>query len=109
MNSAIVVLLLLSVTIVAGRRILDWREVAKRCAARACRSMNLQLLDASVSWRALRLNRQYWRSEVHYDFDFSDDGMARHRGRIKLIGGEPIQVVLNSEQLGQVVVDASGW
>lgn len=109
MTSGLITLLLLGLTAFAIKHILDWRERARSCAAAACQTMQVQLLDASVSWRAIRLNRRRLEPEVHYDFDFSDDGIARRPGHLVLIGGHPVQVVMNSERLGRVVLDPRDW
>ena len=109
MTSAVISLLALGLAVFAVKHVLDWRELARACAAAACRTMQVQLLDASVSWRAIRLNRRRLQPEVHYEFDFSEDGADRNSGQVVLIGGHPVQVVLSGRQLGRVVLDPKDW
>jgi len=107
--SSLTFLLMLVMAGLLVRHILGWREQARGIAEQACRAMEVQLLDASVSWRALRFNRRYLSAEVQYRFDFSEDGVARCAGLITLIGGHPVQVAMNSERLGQVLLDPSDF
>ncbi len=102
-------LFLLALAGLLVKHILGWRETARSVAIKACQSLQVQLLDASVSWRAMRLNRRYLKPEVHYSFDFSEDGVGRRHGLITLIGGHPVQVTMNSERLGAVLLDPNDW
>lgn len=109
MPSALLALLILAVAAYTVKQVLGWRELARSCAAAACKTMRVQFLDQSVSWRALRLNRRRLQPEVHYEFDFSEDGVGRSHGQIVLVGGHPVQIVMSSEQLGRVVLDPADW
>ena len=84
--------LLIIICITAG--LLWWdavkaKEIAKQAVARACKSMQLQLLDdtVSLSWLKLKRNKQgqvvFARS---YHFEFTLDGAERYKGAVQLLG-----------------------
>lgn len=66
-------------------------EIALRHGREACAAAGVQWLDQSVQLAALRLRRGrdgWLRLERRYRFDYSRDGIDRHRGHIVLLGGE---------------------
>jgi hypothetical protein len=65
-------------------------------AQRLCNESNVQLLDQSVSLRALRLHRDegHIGVERRYGFDLSTDGQSRQSGQIWLRGNRVVHVIL---------------
>ena len=65
------------------------RSQAVRAARRACRALNVQLLDVTVALARIRpargpSGRLTWRRE--YRFEFSVDGADRRPGYVQLLG-----------------------
>ncbi|MGE0482750.1 MAG: DUF3301 domain-containing protein [Gammaproteobacteria bacterium] len=67
------------------------RERADDAATRACREVHVQRLDASVVLASIGLTRRdgVLVPLLRYSFEFSIDGVARHRGVIGLEGTRP--------------------
>ncbi len=65
------------------------KEIALTAARKSCNEMSLQLLDESVSLRALWLKRdvngqlRMWR---RYQFEFSSTGEDRYVGKVIMLG-----------------------
>lgn len=65
------------------------REQARAASSRACRQVNVQLLDDTVALERLGLRRDHdgrlkW--ERLYVFEFTDTGQRRQTGSVLLIG-----------------------
>lgn len=81
------VLLLAALAAVWWWRSLKRRELAHVLARRACERAQVQLLDATVALRRLRLvrHRGRLRPAFDYGFEFSGDGQQRRNGQLTLI------------------------
>lgn len=75
---------------------LQARESARACAARWCRRQSLQLLDATVVPRAMRLIRagDGLKLQREFGFEVSTDRQDRNTGRIWMLGGRPKRIEL---------------
>jgi hypothetical protein len=77
------------------------RERAVQIARERCRRSGLQLLDDTVVLAALRparrTGRLCWRRR--YDFEFTDTGELRRRGRMVLVGLELEELTLEPHRL----------
>ena len=65
------------------------RELVLRACAEVCRQMDFQLLDQTVSVWKLGIGRDdtgRLRVRRYYVFEFSFDGVERHRGHAVLLG-----------------------
>ncbi len=64
------------------------REIATKVSAEACRLRGVQFLDQTVALRRIipRWTTQGIRLRRTYHFDYSDQGLERHSGRITLVG-----------------------
>ncbi len=74
------------------------RETALAACARACRQIDAQLLDETVALQALWFARDgsgqmRWRRR--YGFEFSLDGVGRHRGEVILLGRRVLSLWLD--------------
>ncbi|MEP6634698.1 MAG: DUF3301 domain-containing protein [Luteimonas sp.] len=66
-------------------------ERAEEVGRNACHTAGVQLLDQTVHANGLRLRRDYdgrLGFERSFRFEYSDDGIQRHVGRLVLRGGE---------------------
>ncbi len=66
------------------------KEIATEVSTEACRLRGVQFLDQTVALRRImpRWTAQGIRLRRTYLFDYSDQGLERHTGRIILIGTE---------------------
>jgi hypothetical protein len=67
------------------------REAAVGIARRACKEHGLQLLDDTVQWARLRLARDaegIARVRRTFVFEFSEDGFARRKGCLVMLGAQ---------------------
>lgn len=83
------------------------REVAIAAAQRACREINVQLLDQTVSVESLKPTRSRSGRFVFkriYGFDFSVQGAERLHGRAHLLGQVLQQVQLETDE-GMIIED----
>lgn len=65
------------------------KEIAKQAAARACKSMQLQLLDDTVARQRFNLKRNSQGQIVfarRYQFEFTLNGAERYQGAVQLLG-----------------------
>ncbi len=80
------------------------KETAFRAANKACKEVELQLLDQSISLRALWLKRdedgqiKIWR---RYVFEFSSTGADRYSGRVIMLGRKITNVELPPHRLSE--------
>jgi hypothetical protein len=78
------------------------KEIALKAARKTCKEVSLQLLDESVSLRALWLKRddagqvRLWR---RYVFEFSSTGEDRYTGKIILLGHRITHIELQPHRL----------
>lgn len=72
------------------------RETVLAACRRACRQLDVQLLDETVALERLRLSR--WRIERVYRFEYSSDGSERQRGHVQVLGRWVRSIQLESEQ-----------
>ncbi len=96
MGTALVALLALAATALVWSAHRSATEIALRHGREACAVAGVQWLDQSVQLAALRLRRGddgWLRLERRYRFDYSRDGIDRHRGHIVLLGGELLELV----------------
>jgi len=64
-------------------------QIARRICKRACRNLNVQLLDDTIALTKLRLSRAengQLNLQRTYEFEFSADFETRQRGMIQLQG-----------------------
>jgi hypothetical protein len=74
-------------------------ELARAAGQRACRDAGVQLLDDTVQLVRLRLGRTpdgRLRLRREYRFEFTDNGAARHRGQVTLLGRRVLHLALGS-------------
>ncbi|ABI56040.1 DUF3301 domain-containing protein [Alkalilimnicola ehrlichii MLHE-1] len=89
METALVTLLIVVAVGLYWSDALRARDQAVRAARRACRGLDVQLLDVTVSLARIRpargpSGRLTWRRE--YRFEFSVDGADRRPGYVQLLG-----------------------
>jgi len=68
-------------------------ELAEQVGRNACQAAGVQLLDQTVHASGLRIRRGYdgrLGFERSFRFEYSDDGIQRHIGRLVLRGAELI-------------------
>jgi hypothetical protein len=90
MGFTVAVLALASAAVIYWFVAAEARELARAHALAACARFGVQLLDASVALRRLRLRRgpQGLQLARRFVFEFSPDGVSRARGWIDLVGTE---------------------
>lgn len=89
MASTLVMLLIAILIAVIWRSALQAREQANAIAIETCQRLNVQFLDGTVAFSAIRPVRDAegnfnWRRS--YVFDYTEDGMTRHQGFVVLLG-----------------------
>ena len=109
MNSVFIVLLILAALMYFWLDSMKSRENAIRAAHNACREIDVQLLDQTVSLTSIkpmrnRLGKLTFRRI--YEFDFSVDGTERRQGRAVMHGKLLKQVQLDDDQ--GVVIENKG-
>lgn len=75
------------------------REAAVAASRRACREFGTQFLDDSVVLRRLRLGRDARGARALtrlYSFDFSDHGVGRYTGYVRMVGRHVVDVHLEA-------------
>lgn len=75
------------------------KTLALRAARQRCQQAGVQLLDHTVVQSKLRLtkdNRNHWRLERQYSFDFTSTGEHRYHGKVALLGGYVASVELDA-------------
>ncbi len=83
---------------------LQIKEIALKRARQECKHLDLQLLDESVSLRALWLKRDddgrihFWR---RYTFEFSSTGEDRYSGHIIMLGKRITDMHLEPHRMTQ--------
>lgn len=87
---------------IAGAAAFAWWSAARAAAERAievgrhaCQAAGVQLLDQTVHATALRLRRRpdgRLGLERSFRFEFSEDGLARHVGRLVLRGDDLVSI-----------------
>lgn len=86
------------------------KNQATSFCARACSDINLQFLDQTVVLTKLGVGRDR-RNFLHwqrvYDFEFSVDGSARHRGQLALHGTRVASVHLDHPE-GPIILQPEG-
>jgi hypothetical protein len=74
------------------------RERALRAGSKACRQLNMQFLDQTVSLARFKLRRNHAgriRVQRTYRFEFSDDGVNRWPGRVAVFDGKVESIQLD--------------
>ena len=107
MNSVFIVLLILAALIYFWLDSMKSRENAIVAAHKACRDINVQLLDHTVSLKKLKPMRDRHGKFTFmriYEFDFSVDGSERRQGRAVMHGKWLKQIQLDDDQ-GVVIED----
>jgi hypothetical protein len=77
------------------------REIGISLAKKLCDEAGVQLLDESISLRRTRLGRQesgLLRFKREYQFEYSEDGQIRRRGRVILLGHKKLFARLDHVQ-----------
>ena len=83
-------------------RISEQKTFAIRNAKIYCQGRNVQLLDQTLVFKGLRLEKTNtkWRKICRvYEFDFSSDGEDRFKGEIILNGFNFLRVILEMDEL----------
>ncbi len=109
MNSVFIVLLILAALIYFWLDSMKSRENAIMAAHNACREINVQLLDHTVSLKKLKLMRNDQGKLTFlriYEFDFSADGIERRQGRAVMHGKWLKQIQLDDDQ--GIVIENKG-
>ncbi len=107
MNSIVIVLLILAVLIYFWIDSMNSREKAIAAAHRACKEIDVQLLDQTVALKSMRpvRNRQGRLSfQRIYAFEFSVDGVERREGRAVMLGQVLKQIQLDDDK--GVIIEA---
>ncbi len=99
MDSALALLVLLTVAVWFWSSSRIAAEIALHHARKACDDLNVQLLDGSVSlkkiWPVRRDNG--WPTLLRaYSFDYTQDGLSREHGHIVLIAGRVKYLSINT-------------
>jgi hypothetical protein len=96
MAFSVAMLLLASVGVVWWFAAAEARERARAHAQAACAKAGVQLLDATVMLRRLRVRRaaEGFVLERRYAFEFSPDGMNRVQGWIELRGRDLVSATV---------------
>lgn len=89
MASTLVLLLIAIVIAAIWHSALQAREQANSVAIDACKRLNVQFLDGTVAFSAIRPVRDAegnlnWRRS--YLFDYTEDGVTRRQGFVVLLG-----------------------
>lgn len=106
MNSVFIVLLILAALVYFWLDSMKSRERAIQAAHIACREIDVQLLDQTVSLQSIkpaRNRRGNFTFKRIYGFDFSIDGNERRQGRAIMVGQALKQVQLDDDR--GVVID----
>jgi hypothetical protein len=82
--------------------LLRWQSVAVREHAlqkvkKHLKALDLQLLDQTVAWQAIRLQRdkqQRLRPMRTFAFEFSSTGAERYNGHVRLLGSQIVDIHL---------------
>jgi len=95
-SSELIFLILLGILIIFWLNTLRIRELALQVARETCYRQQLQLLDATVSLKNLRLRRLAGRLTLQrtFQFAYSSQGDDRHTGFIITVGNHVEQVGL---------------
>ncbi len=75
------------------------KEIAVRSAGNECTSSDVQLLDQTVHLIKVSMSRdssKQWRVWREYQFDYTEDGQTRYRGRVTLLGPRLLRVALET-------------
>jgi hypothetical protein len=83
-------------------RISEQKTFAIRNAKDYCKGRNVQLLDQTLVFKGLRLektNKKYRSLCRIYEFDFSSNGEDRHKGEIILSGFNFLRVILEMDEI----------
>ncbi len=91
LDSVIVLLFILALFLVGvfWHGALRARERANAIAIETCKRLNVQFLDGTVAFSAMRPARDAsgdWTWRRNYTFDYTVDGMQRHQGFVVLLG-----------------------
>ena len=88
MPTALAVLVIVGLTLVAWSSARGAAEIARAQADALCRQHGLQLLDQTVSLRAMAVVRAPWGLALKrtYGFDVSADSVNRLRGTLVFVG-----------------------
>jgi hypothetical protein len=74
------------------------KEIANQLTKDLCEKNHVQWLDESIYFRKVSLRRQengWLNFKREYDFEYSEDGLGRNRGRIILLGHQKIAARLD--------------
>lgn len=107
MNSVLIVLLIFAALAYFWLDSMKSRERAIQAARTACRQINVQLLDQTVSLQSIKPARNKSGSLTFrriYEFDYTADGYERHHGRAILLGQMLEQMQLDDER--GVIIEA---
>jgi hypothetical protein len=91
MTGTLVVLLFIAAAVFAWSATRAAAEAARHHGRRVCERAGVQLLDQTVALHRIGLRRDgngRLRLLSHYSFDYSPDGVNRHRGSMALLGSE---------------------
>jgi hypothetical protein len=75
------------------------KEIAVRSAGNECKLSDVQLLDQTVHLIKISMSRdssKQWRVWREFQFDYTEDGQTRCRGRVTLLGSRLLRVALET-------------
>lgn len=75
------------------------KELAVASARRECNLADVQLLDQTVQQNHISMSRDSsgrWRVWRRYRFEYSEDGVERHGGRLVMLGQKVTHVALDN-------------
>jgi len=80
----------------------ELKDVALRAASKYCASLDLELLDQTVVFRGLGLQREAsgsLRIRRRYHFDFTSTGEDRYQGELVLLGRKVEKISLQPHRI----------
>ena len=75
------------------------KELAVRAASQESQRCEVQLLDQTVHQLKISLSRdqhKQWRVWREYQFEYTDDGETRFRGRVTLLGSRVLRIAMET-------------
>ena len=79
------IILIVVIFLVRNQR---FHEIADRLAREFCSRHDLQMLDGTVAFRGLHLDRRHWHFCRTFRFDYSINSVDRFRGSVTLCGDQ---------------------
>ncbi|MDC1435955.1 DUF3301 domain-containing protein [Gammaproteobacteria bacterium] len=99
----VIVLFIFILLVMYWWRISEQKTFAIRNAREYCKGRNVQLLDQTLVFQGLRLEKMHNKRRKFlcrvYEFEFSSNGEDRYKGEIILSGFNFLRVILEMDEL----------